>query len=270
MTLSTQNKFTLSFSTISSLVGIFFIVSICLYFHTIYTPNVLQFTSLQSFLTEKNQLFSILSVAIFSLYVPIAGFTIYFTFEKTKSTELLFFTAMLIGFFAETLLLCIPIFSLHEGYSMFLRSVSSIAFFGQMQVILSVLAQGVLVTQEDSRDTDRFLGLISVVSLSFAVIIPVNLTNISSDFYPTYGFSSLVTIIRIAFILITFSSMFFSSISAKSKHYKIASIAFLIICIGYVVLLGTKTFLSLCIGTVLLIVGSVYFLKHLHTYYMWK
>ncbi len=272
MTLSTQNKLLLWFSALSTLTGIAFIIGIVFFVFRLSAldlPTITE-TSIMQFITEENQIYTLLPYMIFSLYVPIVGFSIYHTFEKTKSPEMLYFISMLIGFFAQSFFLCIPIFSLYTGYSSFLSSISSIAFFGQMQVMLSVLFQGALVTQDESRDSDKFVGIISIVSLSFSAIIPVDVTNIAQDFSPTYAFESVFLLIRVVFTIIAFASMILSSASKKSRDYRCASIAFLFLCTGYLFLTSSATLLFLCIGFLFFSVGTIRFLKHLHWYYMWK
>ncbi len=274
MTLSTQNKLLLWFSTFSTIIGVFFIVGIILFFlntgiHT-NTEDLLSEKSFSYFFFSQSSLYVILSIVLFSFYVPVVGYTVYFTFEKTKSPEMLYFFAMLIGFFCKTILLCIPLFSLQNGYTVFLQSISSIAFFGQMQVIVSILFQGVLVSQADTRDSDKFIGIVSVVALAFSVIVPIDVRGIATDFSPQYGFNSIFEVIRIVFIVITFASMYLSPTSKKSDDYKKASIAFLVLCIGYVILLDTTRLANFCVGSACLLLGTIYFLRKLHRYYMWK
>ncbi len=275
MTLSNQNKLLLSFSTLSSIIGLSLIIGLVLYFINSYsieqTPIFpMENFSLKTLFTEEHTLYTILSYVTFLFYVPIVGFTIYSTFEKTKSPEMLYYFGMLIGFFAESLLLCIPIFSLETGYTIFLRSISSIAFFGQMQVILSIMFQGALVAQEELRDSDKFLGIFSIIAMGFSVIIPINTTQVAVNYSPEYGLESVFSVIRIIFVLITFGAMFLSPTSAKFPDYRKASIAFLIMCIGYIFLLYTTTLISLTFGVIFLISGTVFFLTKLHSYYMWK
>ncbi len=271
MTLSSQNKLLLWFSSISTLICLALFIGIITFANTnmASTQNIESSTLLELFIV-KNTGSVLLPYMYFTLYVPIVGFTIYFSFEKTKSPEILYFITMLIGFFAQSFLLCIPIFSLHKGYTLFLNSISSLAFFGQIQVILSILFQGVLVTQDESRDTDRYVGIISVAALAFAAIIPLDFTTIEQDFLPTYGFESVFSTIRIVFILVAFVSMILSPASKKSTDYKKASISFFLICVGYTILLNTSTLLSFSIGSVLFTFGTVRFLKRLHWHYMWK
>ncbi len=272
MTLSTQNKLLLWFSTFASIISIGFLIGfifMLLRLDIIALP-IFQNATLSYIFLEKNPLYVLLPFLLFSLFVPIVGFTIYFTFEKTKSFEVLYFIAMLIGFFAQSFLLCIPIFSLHTGYTLFLASISGIAFFGKIQVTLSILFQGVLINQDESRDSDKFIGIISIVALSFAAIIPLDLTNIKNDFLPTYGFENIFTTIQIVFTFIAFLSMLLSTMSKKSLDYRKASIAFLALCIGYSILLYTSNLLLLIIGFSFFAVGSIVFLKQLHRYYMWK
>ncbi len=272
MTLFTQNKLLLWFSALSTLTGAGFIIGIVFFIlrlNSLDFPPLADNTIIQ-FITEKNQIYTLFPYMFFSLYVPIVGFSIYHTFEKTKSPEVLYFIGMLIGIFAQSFFLCIPIFSLYSGYTTFLSSISSVAFFGQMQVMLSILFQGALVTQDESRDSDKFMGIISIVSLSFAAIIPVDATNIAQDFSPTYAFESVFLTIRIVFTLIAFASMVLSPTSKKSLDYRKASVAFLFLCSGYLLLTSSATLLFLSIGVLFFSLGTIRFLKHLHWYYMWK
>ncbi len=275
MTLFTQNRILLWFSSFSA------ITSLCLIGASIYSLVFLDSQILQTLqaegsinffntLFEQKSLYSIISLGIFSLYVPIIGFTIFFTFEKTKSSEILFYTAMLLGIFLETFRLGIPIFSLNTGYTLFFRTIARTVFFGQIQVMIAILFQGIIASRDASRESDKYIGIISVIALIFALIIPLNITNIGLSFSATYGFEQLFSTIRIIFIIITLGTMLLSSSSKKFKNYKKASISFFLLCIAYLLLLDCTTLFSLCLGTLLIVFGSISFLKHLHTYYMWK
>ncbi len=267
MTLSTQNKLLLRFSAFSALVCISLITGIVFYF--INTDTIQPASSFFAFFTMQNSLATIFSLLLFSAYVPIAGFTLYSTFEKTKSAEMLYYTAMLIGFFSESIRLCIPIFSLARGYTLFLDTICRLAFFGQMQIILAILVQAVLA-QNESRDSDKFMGLISVIALSFSIIIPVETTDIAQSFSAQYGFAVQFKTMRLIFISIAFFSMYISPNGKKFPAYKKASFAFLIMCIGYFILLDARILLFFIIGAIFLIAGTSIYLKQLHKYYMWK
>ncbi len=275
MTLYTQNKFILWLSSFSAL------TSLCLITATVYSlvsapPITLSEIPHEStirlftILLEQKSLYSILALIVFSLYVPIIGFTLYSTFEKTKSSEILFYAAMLFGIYAETFRLGIPIFSLNASYTLFLRTIVRTAFFGQVQVLLAILFQGIIATRDSSRESDKFVGIISVTALIFSVIIPINVTNINLSFSANYGFDRLFSNIRILFIIVTLGTMLLSSTSKKFVAYKKASIWFSVLCFAYLLLIHCTTLLFLSSGSLLLIVGTIMFLQHLHTYYMWK
>ncbi len=275
MKLSTQNTLLLWFSALSSLVAVFFTIELILYFLNSYIPPIAEIpaednSSFFTLFTQKTYIYRIVSLCIFSLYVPIVGFTIYVTFEKTKSPEILYYIAMLIGFFAQSIALCIPLFPNQSEYSLFFNSVSSVSFFGQIQILLSILFQGILVSQEEARDSDKFLGIISVTALIFAVIIPIDMTRIAFEYAPTYGFESLFQIIRIVFIIIVFGSMVLSPTSKKNKDYRNASIGFFGLCMGYAIIMQSTILIIFVIGLLALVIGTVFFLRKLHSFYMWK
>lgn len=275
MTLYARNKLLLAFSILSAVVAVLFCIGFFSFFFAGTQKEVLfaPFSSdvfLWSMLVTPNAVSAIISLIFFSIYTPIISFTVYFRFEKTKAPEVLYFVAILFGLFAESLRLCIPLFSLAGGYSNFLRFIGRAAFFGQMQVILSILVQGVLASKDETRDSGRYLGIISIVALMFAMIIPLDISTIQLYFAPKYGFESLFNIIRIVFTVISFCAMFLSSKSKESLDYKKSTLSFLILCIGYIFLLYCTTFIFLVGGILLLSIGTTQFLKNLHHYYMWK
>ena len=71
-------------------------------------------------------------------------------------------------------------------------------------------------------------------------------------------------------MLCTFLALFFSSKSKESFAYRQASIDFLLLCAGYLLLLPCKTFAAFIAGTLLMSISAVYFFKNLRSYYMWK
>lgn len=275
MTLYTRNKLLLVFSILSALVAVFFAIALVVFFsngdhnESLIAPFKADL-SLWSIVVTPNSLSAIISLIVFSAYVPIVGFAVYFSFEKTKSPEMLYYIAILFGFFAESFRLCIPLFSLTEGYSNFLRFIGRAAFFGQMQVILAILVQGALTANNEIRDSDKYLGIISVVALIFAMTIPLDVTVIRLHFAPKYGFESLFATIRVVFTIICFVAMFLSNKSKESSDYKKATLDFLILCIGYILLLNCTTFIILIIGTTFFLIGTTQFFKNQHHYYMWK
>ncbi len=275
MTLSTQNKILLIFSIVSSVFCALFFVGII--FFLIHTTPQNFFSevfdndfSVMSVITEKDSLFVILSLLVLSIYVPVVGFIVYIAFEKTNSSEVIFFIAVLLGFFAETFRLAIPIFNLAETYTLFLRSVCKISFFGQMQVVLAILLQGAFANHDSARGIDKLLGIISAISLCLSILIPVNFSQIPYSYTPIFSFQQLFELARIVFIVITLLAMFLSPVSRKYIDAKLASIGFFTIGVSYLILIKTMTLVSFLIGVVLLVTGTIYFLKHLYKYYMWK
>ncbi len=275
MTLSNQNKILLFFSIASTIICVLFIIGIICFFmksnsfafyNDIFTTDF----SVMRLFTETNSLYVIISLLTLSIYVPTVGFIVYVAFEKTNSSEVVFFTAMLFGFFAETFRLAIPIFSLEKTYSLFLRTICDISFFGQMLVILSIIMQGAFTNEHTTRETDKLLGVISITSLCFTILIPVNYSNIKEFYSPIFEFQTIFEIIRLLSVIITFGAMLLSAINKKSSDEKLVTIGFFIIIAGYMSLLKTTMLLTVVINILCLLIGTFIYLKHLYSYYMWK
>lgn len=269
MTLSTRNRILLVFTIFTGIVGLFFICFAILYgIRTNNFANLLNFTTL---LNKKDHSGMIISLLLFSVYVPCSVILIYRTFEKTQSPEIFYFTLMLVGIFTETVQLCIPFFYLYtEQQNSFLHFIGRINFFGQMEVLLAIAAQNALYYQDKAHETDKYFKIITITAILFALIIPLNTHKIETTYLITYGFKKLLLILHGIIILQTFLSLFFSSKSRESHDYKMASYFFLLICLSYVFLLYTKVFLITIIAGICLIFASGQFLKNMHKYYMWK
>ena len=275
MTLSNQNKVLLTFSIISAALFVFFVIGIIYFF--MHSTSLAFFKdifnsdfSMSRFLMEKNSFYVIISLLLMSVYVPVVCSIVHIAFEKTNSSEIIFFVAMLFGFFAETARLAIPIFALEETYTLFLRYICRISFFGQMHVALSILLQGAFANDQSTRETDRLLGVISIISLCLSLLIPINYSTMKEFYIPIFGFQSIFEIIRILIVALAVGAMLLSPLSRKSVDAKITSVGFFIIIAGYMALLKSTMLLTVLIGIVGLTVGTYLYLRHLYAYYMWK
>ena len=177
---------------------------------------------------------------------------------------------MLVGFFAETFRLIIPIFSLENTYTLFLRSICKISFFGQMHVLLSILLQGAFANNHTTKETDKLLGIISISSLCLSLLIPINFSNIKDFYIPVFGFHSIFEIIRGVVIFVTLGAMLLSPLNNKSRASKITAIGFIIIITGYILLLKATMLAIFIAALIFFLIGTYLYLKYLYLDYMWK
>jgi len=275
MTLNTRNKLLLSFSIISALCTVFFITAFVRIL--VKNPYGMNFrlappaaASPFAVLTAPNYLAAFCALFFFSLFVPISGFCVFFHFEKTQSLEVLFFSSALLGFFCESFKMCIPLFNITAGYSTFLRFIGQASFFGQMEIVLTIIMQAVFAGGSEGRDADRYLQIIIIAALIFSTMVPLNTTVFENYMNISYGFKDLLGIMRIVFVLCSFLALFFSPKSKESADYKKASVSYLVVCAGYVLLLHCTDFAVFIGGAALLTGGTVHFFKNIHRYYMWK
>ena len=275
MTLNTRNKLLLVFSIASAVCAAVFAAAFLYAFikkiPAIQSLFLLPETSgfFRLFLTP-NYIAAFFSLVLFSLFVPAAGFAVYFNFEKTQSLEVLFFSAFLIGVLCESFKLCIPLFGLTAGYSGFLRLIGQVSFFGQIEILLTIIVQGAFAAGAESRESDKYLGFVLIISFMFSIIMPLNTTVFENYVTVSYGFKGLFDAIRAAFTLCTFLIFLLSAKSTESNDYKKAAVDFFAVCCGYMLLSRCTNFALLLPGALLLGAGSVRFLKNMHRYYMWK
>lgn len=275
MTLNTRNKLLLTFSIAGALCAAVFVAAFS-YALIKKAPNIQSLFSLPErrgffrLFLMPNYGAAFFSLLLFSLFVPAVGFAVYFNFEKTQSLEVLFFCVFLIGVLCESFKLCVPLFGLTAGYSSFLRLIGQVSFFGQIEILLTVIVQGAFAAGAQTRESDKYLGFMLIISFMFSIIMPLNTTVLENYVTVSYGFRGLFDAIRAAFTVSTFLIFLLSAKSRESTDYKKAAVDFLAVCCGYMLLSRCTNFALLLFGALLLGTGSVRFLKNMHRYYMWK
>lgn len=274
MTLRKRNAITRVFTIFTALISISSIILfLILWFNQ--SPvfkHINFFTSknIKELIFETQSGVSFLSILFLMLYAPITGLFIFFNFEKTHSSEILYFTGFLFGCFLECSRLLIPLFALWNSHSSLLIYSTRITFFGEMLAILSLLVTGLSTTVSDVQDSERTLLFIFIVSLFFTMLIPINTTMISKTMRVETGFPITIQIIRLLFILLGTVSFLITFINKQAKEFRNITIDFLCISIGYSIEIFANTLFKFILGILLMSIFTRHFIKNLHNYYMWK
>lgn len=88
-------------------------------------------------------------------------------------------------------------------------------FFGQIEILLTVIVQGAFAAGAQTRESDKYLGFMLIISFMFSIIMPLNTTVLENYVTVSYGFKGLFDAIRAAFTVSTFLIFL---LSAKVKN----------------------------------------------------
>ncbi len=275
MTLRFRNRFLRAFVALTSVFTVIVFVALLFLFFTgsfSQMPNLPRNLEIPSTLPifESNMYFSILSLMILMGFVPISGFFLLSTFEKTQSPEVIYCSGFLFGCFLQTCRLSIPLFDLWMGYSSFLLFTARADFAGRIICALSLWFASFFSDEDSLQEADRNLTIALATAVLFSLTIPINPSTLNSAFLLTSAYSVLFEII---FLLLAIVSFFAFLIRGKQRTMTSCTrlaLLFLAFYIGYRILSFSDSLISLITGTLLLFSGFFLFLTTLHKYYLWK
>ncbi len=274
MTLKTRNNFIKIFSG-ASLLAVFlclltFIVALVT--HRIITPPDFRIPRFLDYIPFTKQSFTALMISflVIILYVPMCSYLLLKFFENTQTTEIIFFTGFLIACLAETARFITICFGLWQSFSNMLIFAGNIVFFGRTLAPLSFLCAALLSDTAQRQDIERNYIIMLMVSIVFAVVIPMNTARIASTGLVTEGFIILINILRFLLLATAVVSFHINGIKKNSMEYKHLSSSSCILLLSYSILVSTDNFLFLILGTTGLIAGTYKYLSSVHKLYMWS
>lgn len=248
------------------LLGAGTITGICFYTGHISQPEFVPYTFLQNFfLTKYNFTAVIISIFLFLLYTTIVFLFINVEFEKTQSTEIIYFAVFLIGCVLESVRICIPLLNLWDSSIYFLMFCTRLIIFARTIAPLALLISVVCSATEYRQYVEQNLLLMTIVSIILALMVPVNSTQLlPTGCYP-YNYGLLL---RIILISLTFISQIFKNVINKTKGIAMP-LGMALLSIGYLMLLESYSYLFTGIGFTAIMTGTFIYLKDLHRQYLW-
>lgn len=270
MTIKTRNRLLLvllAVSTVLLLTGLFLVIFHYIT-HTIAKPPA-------AFLPSNGRVFFlrysfravILSIFTMALYVVISSFFLFIEFEKTQSTEIIYFSMFLVGCLTEIMRLSLPIFNLWDSYSLFFMFCGRIIVTGRVLAPASLLFMAIASGTEQRQNLERNLIIITAASFLTAVIIPLNTATISPLCVVEWGYAKLFFVVRILILCTTALSLLI--VNATNGGRKRTAFMFLFLATGYIILCSAQNYLSFTAGAALLLGGSTAFLNQIHKMYLW-
>lgn len=212
-----------------------------------------------------------LSAGILVLYTAVTICLVYINFEKTQSTEIIYFTMFLAGSMLEGIRIWLPAFNIWVAYSTVYIILGRILFFGRMLSTLSLIFLVLLsINQDAHQDADKNAFIIMAAAGVFAWMIPIDTMTIPSNCAVRFGYEKLFVTLSCICLVTVFLAMRHQGTTLGSKEYKTAANGYIVLVAGYIMLSQTDAILPLAAGAILLISGTGVFLRNLHKYHMWK
>lgn len=238
--------------------------------NTFHTPENIQQRIILNFFSNRFT-FATAIISIFVLLIYVSAVSIYFAiaFEKTQSTEIIFFSLFLTGCLCESFRLMIPLMDLWNSFSLIAIISGRIVIFGRFLAPISLLAVSVASVSEQRQNVERNIAIIVITSLISTWFIPLDSFHASVRcIFPWGNSNTIFSVARIIFVIIAIVSQIL--IANAYTTQTVLVIAFAVLATGYLVLCLTFSIFTLAAGAVMLIAGSSVYIKKLHVQYLWR
>lgn len=245
------------------------ICGIQIYSNNFHVPENNPYIIMQnSFFTRMN--FQAIVISIFALILYSFAFFLYMdiSFEKTQSTEIIYFSLFLTGCLVEGIRILFPLMNLWNSGSVSLIIITKILLSARFFSPLCLLFLVIYSNYESRQYVEQNVVILFFSAAGGAICCPLNTDSILPIGYIQTGLQNQFFGMRIVILLVALISLI---IKAKQSHlnYKF-TIGFAFLIIGYLMLIQTYNYALLIFGTAFLVSGTIFFLKDLHSQYLWN
>lgn len=209
----------------------------------------------------------ILSVFTLAFMALILLVYIKIEFEKTQSTEVVYFLFFAVACLVEVARLAFPIFSLWDNRSGLAFTSTKIVMAARIFCPLSLLFASLYNKAEQRQYTEQNILVLFVVSIYFAFIYPLNTQKVLPLCYLEVAFPKLFTFACYAVFVLTILTQIVDYTKDNTKYSFPYGLTLL--CTGYMFLCKSLTIIQYVLGTIFFAAGSLLYLKDLHKQYMW-
>ena len=271
MTIKTRNYFFLALVIVFSmcLLAASAMLGYSIHLGTLTRPDVFPVERIAGFYMKGYSFIAtIAAIFIFALYALFAVVYLHIEFEKTQSTEVIFFALFLIGCFAETVRLCVPLFNLWHELSAFLLFTGRTVLFARTLAPTALLFDAIFSGTEARQHVERNLVILIMVSVMISMLMPLNTAIVLPNFCIKLGSGKAFITIRALILAAAILSLF---VNARSLGTKDASpFGFAAAAFGYEISCYATSYAAAAAGGILLFAGTAVYLKTLHRKYLWQ
>lgn len=270
MTLKIRNRINLIFS---ALAATFLLLNIILLIYemmngnfNIPTPSYIRHGT--TFLTSYHPRAVLLCLIFEMLYGCITFFILYNAFEKTQSSEVIFFTVFVVSILLDSTRFWIVLFDLANSFTTRAIWCQNLVLFSRILAPLSLFILTTMSEPEKRQYIEQCILIVVIVALIFGIFDPINTGELLPNFCFVYGYAKSIKIASIIICIACTIWLFFEN-RRKLLSNKI-TIGFVMICTGFFFLIDSSMPISLGLGLLFLYFGTAVYLRQLHNQYLWN
>lgn len=205
---------------------------------------------------------------IFEVFYACVTFRVFLNaFEKTQTSDILYFSLFSASLLLESTRLLIPLFNIAGLLSKTLFTIGKAIVFARILGPLALLFTNLFNLAEDQhQNIDRNYLIILMVSLFFSSLLPLNTTMIHTDYSISFACSSIIKKVLPFIIIINAISLAIHNYTMEYSQK--TTIGFTLIAAGYFHLIYGISIVTFFISVAFMSTGTVLYLKQLHNQYL--
>ena len=276
MTLKARNRLLLTFIIVSFMLFIFSAIrlGLSIYNGTVFTPeNLTRPVSIKmpdSILFSRNFYATCAAILFFYIYSIVVTILLYVHFEKTQAIEVIYFMAFVTGCLFEGVRIFVPIDGLWSKTSVALALTGRIVITGRIATCLGLLFSVIFNETEQRQYVERNFVILFIIAITIGQIYPISTVELLSTFTVQTGERMLFNAFQYTLMLATISVILYEGITNHVEKLSREILGCILIMAGYKILYNADCYIMLAFGAVCMTIGSVIYLKYLHSQYLWK
>jgi hypothetical protein len=212
---------------------------------------------------------SYMTMIIAVVYAFVTMIFIYYFFEKTPSPEILFFSIFVLSFAFEAIRILVPLRMANDFPSVFIVISTRVLLFFRYFGFFSLFAASVYAAGLGEQKQENIIFITVLVTLTIALMIPVDGLSWDSSLMPIFGYSSMFRMVDAGIMVITVISFLIASYSRGTKEYIFIGAGSFLVLWGRAILFSADTWVTPFPGIALLCVGTWLICSQLHRVYLW-
>jgi hypothetical protein len=209
-------------------------------------------------------------VGLCSLFAALGlGFILY-SFRKTVSAEIYFYSFWVLSVGLEVLRLAVFDLAAGGGSAYWQIIATKILLFARYEGYLSLFASGLYAAGFRNEKLGTVAAIILAVSLGLAMAMPINTGSFAKTLELRAGYVELNTGLVLIVALVTVANYFYAAHLSGEASYRLVALGAAIFLVGHRLLTTQWNPFAMIAGFVLLVAGSWLFVSRLHAYYLWQ
>lgn len=255
--------------TIGILIAFCLTVSVFL-FSLFFLPNILQRTPNFSEILGEN-IFQVSNVLYLGFFSFAASLLFRIIFSKTLAPEMFFFTIFILTFSFEVPRILFLLFEYSNSPFNFSVIITRIVHFGRFLRVFSIFVAGLFACSISNPKTGVYLGIGILLSIAFAIGIPIDATQKTDALLYVMGLRSYTRILFSLGELLSIVNIVLAGILKNTREYYCMAVFLIVTIIGSnLLIIFPQRLLFLVIGIPIFTVGTILFGKQSHDLYLWK